>query len=120
MPKRTSKPWRTNRARTLRSDATSAEALLWSKLRNRQLGNHKFVRQHPIGSFFADFVCRNIMLVVEIDGETHSTIDEIERDEIRDIFMRREGYRIVRVSNRDVYDSLEGVLDSISRAIEQA
>ncbi len=91
MPKRTSQPWRTNRARVLRASSTSAEALLWSKLRNRQLGNRKFVRQHPIGSYFADFACRDAMLVIEIDGETHSTAHENERDAIRDRFMQHEG-----------------------------
>ena len=119
MPKRTSQPWRTNRARVLRANATSAEAVLWSKPRNRQLGNRKFVRQHPIGSYFADFACRDVMLVVEIDGETHGTESEIERDALRESFMRREGYRILRVPNRDVYDSLDGVLDSIWHAVEQ-
>ena len=88
-----------------------------SHLSDRAQGNRKFVRQHPIGPYFADFACREAMLVVEIDGETHSTTVEVERDAVRDSFMRREGYRIFRVANRDVYDSLEGVLDSIARAL---
>ena len=63
----------TRRARALRRDAPSAERIVWRHLRNRQLGGWKFVRQDPIGPYFADFVCREKMLVVEIDGATHST-----------------------------------------------
>ncbi|MCB1509682.1 MAG: DUF559 domain-containing protein, partial [Hyphomicrobiaceae bacterium] len=54
---RGTQPWRTNRARTLRSATTSAEDLLWQRLRNRQLGGLKFVRQFSIGPYFADFAC---------------------------------------------------------------
>ncbi len=59
------------------------------------------------------------MVVVEIDGETHSSDNEIERDAVRDRFMCSEGYRIVRLSNRDVYDSLEGVLETIAKAVDK-
>jgi len=63
----------TRRARTLGRDAPSAERIVWRRLRNRQLGGWEFVRQDPIGPYFADFVCRAKMLIVEIDGATHST-----------------------------------------------
>jgi very-short-patch-repair endonuclease len=66
-------PWLTNRSRVLRSQPISAEARLWAHLRNRQLGGYKFVRQMPIGPYFADFVCRECMVVVEVDGGTHSS-----------------------------------------------
>jgi very-short-patch-repair endonuclease len=64
-------PWRTSRARALRSQPISAEAKLWAKLRNRQLGGFKFVRQAPIGPYFADFLCRERKVIVEVDGGTH-------------------------------------------------
>src|SRR5437763_8532270 len=44
---RGAQPWRTNRARVLRSPLTSAEDRMWSALRNRQLNGLKFVRQCP-------------------------------------------------------------------------
>ncbi|MGE0155229.1 MAG: endonuclease domain-containing protein [Reyranellaceae bacterium] len=50
---------------------TRSESLLWDFLRNRTFQNHKFVRQHPIGPYFADFVCRGAKLVVELDGQGH-------------------------------------------------
>ena len=115
---RTSQPWRTDRSRALRHAATAAEKALWGKLRNRQLAGWKFVRQHPIGIYFADLACRDAMLVVEIDGETHSTELEIVRDAERDGVMHAAGYRVLRIANRDVYDSIEGVLDTVLAALE--
>ena len=56
---------------------THAEASLWRALRGRGLDGLKFVRQEPIGPYFADFVCRDKRLVVEIDGATHSTDEEL-------------------------------------------
>jgi very-short-patch-repair endonuclease len=73
-------PWRTNRSRVLRSRPISAEAKLWAYLRNRQLGGHKLVRQVPIGPYFADFVCRERKVIIEVDGGTHSTDREIADD----------------------------------------
>src|SRR5437868_2762944 len=60
------------KARKLRRTSTEPERLLWAQLRNRHLGGHRFVRQHPIGPVFADFACREQKLVVKLDGGQHS------------------------------------------------
>ena len=67
----------TRRARSLRRDATFAEAKLWAKRRNRQLNGYKFVRQEPMGAYYVDFVCRERRLIIELDGGQHveSTTD---------------------------------------------
>jgi hypothetical protein len=62
----------TRRARSLRRAMTEAERRLWSLLRGRRLGGHKFVRQVPIGGFIADFCCREAGLVIEADGSRHA------------------------------------------------
>jgi very-short-patch-repair endonuclease len=110
---RGSQPWRTNRSRTLRSQPISAEAKLWSKLRDRRLGGFKFVRQAPVGPYFADFLCRERKVVVEVDGGTHSTTPEVARDESRCTGIAAAGYRILRVHNRDVFDNIDHVLDAL-------
>jgi len=110
---RRAQPWLTNRSRVLRSNAPSAEHVLWRRLRNRQLGGFKFVRQAPIESYFADFLCRERMLVIEVDGGTHSEPDEIAADASRNAMLEKAGYRLVRVSNADVYDNIDGVLDHV-------
>ena len=106
-------PWRTNRARVMRSAPTSAEFRLWPYLRNRKLAGLKFTRQGPIGPWFADIVCRSHKVIVEIDGATHSTPQEIAGDEERTRGLEALGYRIYRVGNRDVHDNLDGVVDGL-------
>ena len=76
-------PWRTNRSRVLRSRPISAEAKLWLRLRNRQFGGRKFVRQTSIDPYFVDFVCRERKVIVEVDGGTHSTDAEMAHDDRR-------------------------------------
>jgi very-short-patch-repair endonuclease len=107
-------------ARKLRRNSTSAESRLWAELRNRQLDGFKFVRQMPIGSYIADFVCREAQLIVEIDGATHSTDGEIARDASRTSFLEGLGYKVIRVQNDDVYNAMEGVLRTIQEALESA
>ena len=116
---RASQPWKTNRARALRSRATSAETRLWHRLRNRQINGYKFVRQAPIGPYFADFLCRETMLIIEIDGGTHGTDSEIASDETRSKALEALGYRIFRVWNGDVLDNLDATLDAIVRRLEE-
>ena len=110
---RRAQPWRTNRARVLRSNATSAEARLWHVLRGRRLGGVKFVRQLPIGPFIADFACRELRIIVEVDGGTHGTDEELARDRARATYLEAQGYRIFRAYNSDIYGNLEGVLDGL-------
>ncbi len=109
----------TNRARNLRRAQTEAERRLRLRLRSRGLNGFKFVRQEPIGPYFADLVCREEMLVVEVDGATHSTKLEIAYDEQRANFLSLRGYRIVRVANDDVYRNMDGVLETILATIER-
>ena len=105
----------TERARRLRRSDNDAEAKLWSQLRDRRLGGHKFVRQVPIGPYFADFACRDCMLVVEVDGSQHA---ENERDRTRDAFMVAQGWSVLRVWNVDVLKEGNAVLDTILAAVE--
>ncbi len=115
---RGSQPWRTNRARALRSRQTTAEDILWSKLRNRRLGGHKFTRQAPVDPYFADFICRERRLIVEVDGATHGSTEELIADHRRDRNLKREGYRVFRVQNADIYANLDGVLETIFALLE--
>ena len=103
-------PWRTNRARVLRSRSTLAEDRIWSELRNRRLNGLKFIRQCSIGPYFADFACRERMIIVEIDGATHSTDEEKAYDARREEYLRAQGFRIFRVDNGAVFENLSGVI----------
>ena len=101
--------------RRLRRDSTDAEMRIWLALRDRRLGGFKFVRQETIGPFIADFVCRERKLIIELDGGQHS---ENKRDEIRDAFLKREGYKVLRFWNNDVMTNRDGVLQTILAELE--
>lgn len=105
-------------ARKLRRESTSAESKLWAQLRNRQLGGFKFVRQEPIGNYAGDFVCRDARLIVEVDGATHSTDEELRRDAIRTAIFEQLGYCVIRIQNDDVYHAMDGVVQTILAALE--
>jgi very-short-patch-repair endonuclease len=97
-------------ARRLRVNQTDAETVLRNRIRNRQIDGNKFVRQEPIGGYVCDFVCREKLLIVEVDGGQHG---ESPADVIRDRRLAEDGYRVLRFWNNDVLGNLEGVLATI-------
>ena len=104
-----------DRARRLRRDATPAEKKLWSVLRRGGIVGFKFRRQQRIGPFVADFACQSARLVIEIDGDSHA--HQIDYDARRTEFLAEEGYRVLRFTNSDVMDNLEGVCRAIELAL---
>lgn len=107
------------RARTLRKDDTEAERRLWEELRNWRLNGFKFVRQLPIGPYFADFTCRAAKLVVEVDGATHGSEGEVRHDAARTRFLEEQGWRVLRVWNEEVFTARNAVCDTILMALEK-
>ncbi len=107
------------RARRLRKEATEAERALWERLRDRRLQGLKFLRQYPIGPFIADFCCRDRRLIVEVDGEVHTTELQIAKDKERDAFLRGQNYIILRFTNEDILTDITTVLRRIAVAITQ-
>lgn len=82
------------------------------------MNGFKFIRQCPIGPYFVDFACREKGFVVEIDGATHGEDHEIRADAWRTAALERMGYRVHRVTNTDISDNIEGVLDHIVAILE--
>lgn len=108
-----------NRARSLRHNHTDAERQLWSYVRNKSLQRYKFNRQVPVGIYIADFLCHEAMLIVEVDGAKHGNLNEVKYDEKRTAFLCTQGYRVIRCSISDVYDNLQGVLETILIALRE-
>jgi very-short-patch-repair endonuclease len=104
------------RAQTLRQNMTDAENRIWYYLRNRRLGGYKFVREHVIGHYIADFVCREKKLIIEIDGGQH--MDAIEYDLLRTKDLESRGYRVLRIWNHEVFKNIQGVMDSVLNLLE--
>ncbi|MDZ7757639.1 DUF559 domain-containing protein [Rhodohalobacter sp.] len=102
-------------ARHLRKNQTEAEDVLWQLLRNKQLLDLKFRRQHPIEEgFILDFYCHEKKLAVELDGEYHNTDEQRASDEEREQFLNDIGVRVIRFSNEEVFKDTEAVLKEIA------
>ena len=107
------------RARQLRKSMPVPEARLWNALRHiRPLGHH-IRRQVQLGPYYADFCCHKSRLVIEVDGETHFYDAAMARDQVRDAFLRHEGYRVLRVTNTDVMRNIDGVLTLILLMLDE-
>ncbi|MSO98286.1 MAG: endonuclease domain-containing protein [Rhodospirillaceae bacterium] len=105
----------TPRARDLRKQTTDAESLVWAHVRNRALAGAKFKRQVPIAGFYADFVCIESKLIIEIDGGQHDT--QRSTDAARTKKLEAAGYRVLRFWNHEVLTNIEGVLETIMHSI---
>jgi very-short-patch-repair endonuclease len=99
------------RARQLRSNPTEAEKRLWSKLRPKQIGGHRFHRQVPVGRYIVDFVCFTRRLIIEVDGGQHG--DRVEQDRARTAWLEGQNFHVLRFWNNEVLGNIEGVYDVI-------
>jgi very-short-patch-repair endonuclease len=104
-------PKAVDRSRRLRRDMTVSEKKLWSALKKLDLG---FRRQAPIGRYIADFAKHSAKLVVEVDGPSHDLAEDQLYDHERDEWLRSQGYRVVRVSDREVYADADAVAERIA------
>ncbi len=89
---------------------TDGERRLWSRLRGEQLGV-KFRRQHPLGTYVADFACLEPRLIVELDGSQHA--DQADYDTKRDAYFEAQGFAVLRFAADAPFVNLDGVLQVI-------
>jgi len=101
----------------LRNNPTRAEKIRWEYLKNKDLFNLRFKRQHPIDIFIADFYCHQYKLVIEVYGEIHNNPDTQEYDEGRKFEMEKFGIRILRFSNTEVLENIDNVIARIKQEI---
>ncbi len=109
------KPQAKQRSRSLRRQMTGPEQRLWKSLRQRQIGNYKFRRQHPFGIYILDFVCLDARLVIEVDGGQH--LESSEYDQSRTLWLEQQGFRVLRFWNNEVINNLDAVLNVIWREL---
>ncbi len=91
----------------------------WSRLKGRQLLGYKFRRQFSVGSYILDFYCPSLRLAIEIDGESHFNPEAKEYDSRRQRFIESLGISVVRFTNTDVRENLDGVLQMLARMIAE-
>ncbi|MES2135784.1 MAG: endonuclease domain-containing protein [Pseudomonadota bacterium] len=89
-----------------------SEIRLWRVLRMRPDGL-QFRRQHPFGPFVFDFFCKSAGVAIEVDGIGHDFGACPERDERRDLWVRRQGIHTLRIPAEDVRRNLDGVVTHI-------
>ena len=97
----------------LRNYIISAEAVLWTHLKKSQLQNREFHRQHSIENFITDFYCPTEKLVIELDGEDHFWDPGIEKDRVKENYLKSTGIKVIRFENKWVYEDIAWVLEKI-------
>ena len=105
--------------RTLRKNMPPAETILWSKLRGKGLNGCKFRRQYSIGPYIVDFYAPKPKLAIELDGESHFVVGALQRDQVRQKFIESADITVLRFTNCDIYDRLEGVIEKILEKIPE-
>lgn len=104
-------------AKQLRKNMTDAETRLWHELRAKRFESYKFKRQVPIGKYIADFACLAHKLIVEVDGSQH---EKSKTDETRDLWFNSQGFRVLRLWNRELLLDTDGALLSILAALKES
>ena len=105
------------RSQQLRKSMTAVETFLWSKIRMKQVKDHWFYRQKPIGEYIADFYCPKAKLVVEVDGGQHYSNEIVEYDKARSEYMAGLGLRVIRFTNTEVLTNIRSVIEIIEMNI---
>ncbi len=111
------KPYLKELARQLRQNSTLSEVLLWDELKNKQLLGLDFDRQKPLGNYIVDFYCKDLMLAIEIDGDSHDY--SLEEDAARQRELEQLGVRFLRFDDAEVKRAIPNVLREIKSWVEK-
>lgn len=104
-------------SRRLRTRMTRAEAILWTRLRSRQVMGFRFRRQHPAAGAVVDFACPARRLAIEVDGEIHD--DRDAPDTARTQRLANRTYRVVRFPNWRVIQEINEVIREIEGVLQE-
>ena len=105
-------------AKQNRQNQTEQERKIWRLLRAKRFSGYKFRRQHKIGRYIVDFVCKEKFIIIECDGGQHNYDCNIEADKARDIFLKSKGYKILRFWNTDIDNNADAVQQVIYDALK--
>lgn len=93
-----------------RKAMTKAEACLWKySLSKRQMEGYQFFRQRPVLNYIADFLCKELMLIIEVDGLTHQWEEVAANDIKRDQDLKVIGFTVLRFYDNDVLNHIDSV-----------
>ena len=94
----------------LRSQGTKSEIILWNQLKGSQVNGFRFIRQKPIGDYIVDFYCKEVGLVIELDGLSHQSNEVMELDERKQSYLESIGLKVIRFEDEDVIRDLPNVM----------
>ena len=97
-------------AAQLRSRGTKSEILLWNQLKGGQLNGLRFIRQKPIGDFIVDFYCKEVGLVIELDGLSHQCNEVMDLDERKQSYLESIGLKVIRFEDEEVIRDIRNVM----------
>ena len=103
------------KAKQLRKSGNLSEVLFWNQVKNRQFLGLDFDRQKIIGNYIVDFYCKDLGIIIEIDGVSHD--GKIEYDEQRDAYLKDLGLKVFHISDLDIKKNLEGVLEFLRKEL---
>jgi len=105
-------------ANKLRKNMTKAEACLWKyALRARKMKGYQFRRQRPVLNFIADFMCKELKLVIEVDGITHSHEETVKKDKFKQEALEIAGFKVIRFTDEEVLTAINDVILKIEEVI---
>lgn len=105
--------------RSLRTNGTMEEAMMWKVLKNRQVSGVRFRRQFSVGAYILDFYCPELKLCIEIDGAGHYSNEGLRHDYVRDKYLSELGIRVLRFENRAVLKMQPVILAEIEAVIAE-
>ncbi|MDX1670908.1 MAG: DUF559 domain-containing protein [Balneolaceae bacterium] len=106
-------------ARQLRKNSTKAEVRLWTELlRGGKMNGYTFLRQRPVLDYIADFMCKELKLIIEVDGYSHHDEQQWWKDSEREKTLIDHGFHVLRFHDEEVMNDLENVRRSLEGWIE--
>ena len=99
---------------------TKAEACLWKYvLKAGGMKGFNFRRQRPVLNYIADFMCKDLWLIIEVDGISHSYEEVTEKDKIRQENLEKAGFTVIRFTDEEVLKHINAVRSEIENIVSK-
>ena len=110
-----------DKARKLRNESTYSEVLLWMEIKNRKLLGYQFHRQVPMLDYIVDFYCHELMLAIEVDGDSHNAVEAKDYDLNRQQRLEAYGVHFIRFEDlqmkRNINQAVEIIKSWITKGV---
>jgi adenine-specific DNA-methyltransferase len=78
----------------------------------------KFRRQFSVGGYILDFYSPEYKLCIEADGGQHYLDEGRLKDEVRAKELSKMGVQIIRFSDKQILENIEGVYEIIKKTVD--